>query len=89
MDDYAKAASDQIPASAKVDSASDDRTANNGVRHAYRVLNDAEKQQMVDIKDAGAALLNLISAAGSSRELSIARTKTEEAVMWAVKHVTA
>ena len=25
---------------------------------------------------------------GTSRELSIAKTKAEEAVMWAVKHVT-
>lgn len=72
-----------------VDSASDDRTANNAVRHAYRVLTDAEKAQMVAIKDAGAALLKLIEATGGSRELSIARTKTEEAVMWAVKHITA
>lgn len=72
-----------------VDSASDDRTANNAVRHQYRVLSDDEKAQMVAIKDAGAALLKLIEATGSSRELSIARTKTEEAVMWAVKHVTA
>lgn len=72
-----------------VDSASDDRTANNAVRHTYRVLSDAEKAQMVAIKDAGAALLKLIEQTGSSRELSIARTKTEEAVMWAVKHVTA
>lgn len=72
-----------------VDSASDDRTANNAVRHTYRVLSDAEKAQMVAIKDVGAELLRLIDEAGSSRELSIARTKTEEAVMWAVKHVTA
>lgn len=71
-----------------VDSASDDRTANNAVRHTYRVLSEAEKAQMVAIKDAGAALLNLIAETGSSRELSIARTKTEEAVMWAVKHIT-
>jgi len=73
----------------KVDSAGDDRTANNAVRHQYRVLSDAEKAQMVAIKDAGAHLLTLIEQTGSSRELSIARTKTEEAVMWAVKHVTA
>lgn len=72
-----------------VDSASDDRTANNAVRHTYRVLSDAEKATMVAIKDAGAALLKLIDDAGASRELSIAKTKTEEAVMWAVKHVTA
>lgn len=72
-----------------VDSASNDRTANNAVRHTYRVLSDAEKAQMVAIKDAGATLLKLIEETGGSRELSIARTKTEEAVMWAVKHVTA
>ena len=72
-----------------VQSASDDRTANNAVRHTYRVLSDAEKAQMVAIKDAGAELLRLIAETGTSRELSIAATKTEEAVMWAVKHVTA
>lgn len=73
----------------KVDSTSDDRTANNAVRHKYRVLSDEEKAQMVAIKDKGAELLDLIEGIGASRELSIAKTKTEEAVMWAVKHVTA
>ncbi|WP_336801704.1 Acb2/Tad1 domain-containing protein [Kaistia sp. MMO-174] len=72
-----------------VGSASDDRTANNAVRHQYRVLSDEEKASMVAIKDKGAELLSLIEALGGSRELSIAKTKTEEAVMWAVKHITA
>lgn len=74
---------------ASVDSASDARTTNNAVRHQYRVLTDEEKARMLAIKDAGQALLNLIADCGGSRELSIARTKTEEAVMWAVKHLTA
>ena len=77
---------------ATVDSASDDRTANNvenAVRHAYRVLSDEEKQLMVDVKDLGRSLLEKIASIGNSRELSLARTKTEEAVMWAVKHITA
>jgi len=73
----------------KVDSASDERTANNTVRHKYRVLSDEEKAQMTAIKDKGQELLDLIDGIGGSRELSIAKTKTEEAVMWAVKHVTA
>lgn len=73
----------------QVDSASDDRTANNAVRHAYRVLSDAEKQSMVEIKDLGADFLRLIDSIGGSRELSLAKTRVEEAVMWAVKHVTA
>lgn len=86
-----------------VDSASDARTANNAVRHAYRVLSDEEKAQMVAVKDKGAEFLNLLDgivtgAPGSTpgaavghnhRELSIARERIEEAVMWAVKHITA
>ncbi len=44
---------------------------------------------MVDIKDAGAAFLKLVDGIGPSREMSLAKTKIEEAVMWAVKHITA
>lgn len=75
-----------------VSSTSDERTVNNSaaaVRHNYRVLSDAEKAVMAAIKTKGQELLDLIEAQGGSRELSIAKTKTEEAVMWAVKHVTA
>lgn len=72
----------------QINSASDDRTANNAVRHTYRVLTDAEKQQMVDLKDIGAAFIAKCNEIGKSRELSLAVTKAEEAVMWAVKHVT-
>lgn len=92
-----------------VNSAGDDRTANNAVRHTYRVLSDAEKAQMVAIKDKGAEFLTLIDSLrkepepvinedGSEspfavctfdRELNIAAEKVEEAVMWAVKHITA
>lgn len=72
-----------------VDSASGDRTANNAVRHTYRVLSDAEKAQMVALKDLGAAFIAKCNEIGKSRELSLAVTKAEEAVMWAVKHVTA
>ena len=69
-------------------STSDDRTANNVVRHAYRVLTDAEKQQMLDLKDLGAAFIAKCQEIGESRELSLAVTNAEQAVMWAVKHVT-
>lgn len=71
-----------------VDSTSDERTVNNVMRHQYRVLTDAEKQQMQAIKDKGLELHDLIEGIGASRELSLAKTKTEEAVMWAVKHLT-
>jgi len=73
----------------QVFSASDARTANNAVRHQYRVLGDVEKAQMVALKDAGAAFLTEIEKIGASRELSLAKTKVEEAVFWSVKHVTA
>lgn len=72
----------------EVNSTSDDRTTNNTMRHNYRVLSDTEKRAMSNIKDMGLELHEYIDSLGSSRELSIAKTKIEEAVMWAVKHVT-
>jgi hypothetical protein len=72
----------------KVASTSDERTVNNVMRHAYRVLSDEEKAQMQAIKDAGLAFHDLVKSVGTSRELSLAATKIEEAVMWAVKHIT-
>lgn len=92
----------------RIGSTSDARTANNTVRHTYRVLTDAEKEQMIAVKDKGAEFLVLIDslrtplspvldAAGNEtdlcsgtfdRELNIAVERIEEAVMWAVKHIT-
>lgn len=92
-----------------VDSASDARTANNTVRHQYRVLSDGEKAQMLEVKDKGAEFLALIDGLRTEpyevepsedgvkpgvicvfdRELNIAAERIEEAVMWAVKHITA
>ena len=72
-----------------INSQSDDRTANNAVRHTYRILTDGEKQQMVDLKDISAAFIAKCNDIGRSRELSLAITNAEQAVMWAVKHVTA
>lgn len=72
----------------RVGSASDERTANNVVRHQYRVLSDDEKASMLALKDAGANFIALCQTIGASRELSLAITNAEQAVMWAVKHVT-
>ncbi len=71
-----------------VDSTSDDRTVNNVMRHAYRVLSDEEKAAMQKIKDMGLEMHAFIEGLGVSREIAIAKTKIEEAVMWAVKHLT-
>ena len=72
-----------------IDSASNERVVNNVMRHAYRILSDDEKAAMLAIKDKGLELYNLIESLGNSRELSLAKTKAEEAVMWAIKHLTA
>jgi len=84
-----------------VDSTSDDRTINNLMRHQYRVLADSEKSQMMLVKDLGLAFVEALHDIGGtpemiegnpagqgSRELSIAQTHIEDAVMWAVKHIT-
>ena len=78
-----------MPNPTHVNSESDGRTANNAVRHTYRVLSDEEKAQMVALKDIGAAFIAKCQEIGGSRELSLAVTNAEQAVMWAVKHVTA
>lgn len=81
-----------------VDSTSDARTANNAVRHQYRILTDAEKALMQSIKDAGAAFIAQLHQIGgtdpagdrfASRDLSLANTHAEDAVMRAVRHITA
>jgi hypothetical protein len=73
--------SDRIP------STDDARVANSPVRHSYRALSDTEKARMSAIKDMGDAFLTEISN-DQGREFSIARTRIEEAVMWAVKGIT-
>lgn len=72
-----------------IDSTSDARVVNNTMRHAYRALSDDEKALMQKIKDDGLALHDFVASLGNSREISIAKTKIEEAIMWAVKHLTA
>lgn len=79
-------------------SSTDDRRASaQPMRHSYRVLTDEEKKRVAELKDIGDRFLMMLHVIGNtgaeermaSRELSIAQTKIEEAVMWAVKHVTA
>jgi hypothetical protein len=62
---------------------------NDIMRKQYRVLTDLEKEKMDYVKTAGENFCNTCDSIGTSRELSLAKTKMEEAVMWAVKHLTA
>jgi len=64
------------------------RNVNDIMRHQYKVLNDEEKAQMLALKDKGLEFLNLIETMPTSREMSLAKTKIEEAVMWSVKSIT-
>ena len=75
-----------------IDSTAPERTSDaisgNVMRHKYRVLTDVEKAAMTGVKDKGLDFFAYVDSIGSSRELSLAKTKIEEAVMWAVKHIT-
>lgn len=66
----------------------DDERVTNTLRHNYRKLTDGEKQTMDQIKDAGQAFLDVVATCPPCRESSLAVTKIEEAVMWAVKGLT-
>ena len=57
-------------------------------RQEYRTLSETEKKEMQQIKNFGNQMIEAIKAQGVSRELSLAITKIEEGVMWAVKHIT-
>lgn len=57
-------------------------------RPDYRALTEDQKARLVAVKDSGAEFLALCDTLGASRELSIAKTNIEQAVMWAVKGIT-
>lgn len=69
----------------------------NVFRKVYRPLNEAEKIHLDNLKDKAQELYNLIEknpnypegiAIRTSREVSLAKTSLEEAIMWAVNDVT-
>lgn len=53
-----------------------------------RSLTQAEIDNMNAVKMAGFEFFAVVNSMGSSREISLAKTKIEEAVMWAVKGIT-
>ena len=54
------------------------------VRSGCRVLSEAEALQA--LVNAGNAFIAMCDCVGKSRELSLAKTNAEQAVMWALKH---
>jgi hypothetical protein len=65
-----------------------DNPTNNVMRHAMRALTTEETQQMRAIKTKGLEFYELLTNIGDGRDIAIAKTRVEEAVMWGVRHVT-
>lgn len=61
---------------------------NNVMRMEYRALSPPVIEAIRLIKQKATELHELIAEMGASRELSLALTKVEEAVMWATKHLS-
>lgn len=59
------------------------------MRLKFRALSDQESGAAERIKLLGAELWFAINALGEKREYSLAKTNLEQAVMWAVKGITA
>lgn len=58
------------------------------MRTKFRKLNEAEQANVDSVKSLGLELHSFLESLGGSRELSLAKTKVEESVMWGVKHLT-
>jgi hypothetical protein len=58
------------------------------MRHQYRPLASTDLRDMERVKDMGLAFWIVLDKLGDSRELSLAKSRIEEAVMWATKHIT-
>ena len=58
------------------------------MRRKYRDLTEEDVARISTVKDQGMMFVESCDILGSSRELSLAKTKMEEAVFWAVKHIT-
>jgi hypothetical protein len=63
-------------------------STNDVMRMQHRPLTADEQAQLVAVKGNAASLYGHLCTLGNSRELSLAKTKLEEVVMWATKHIT-
>lgn len=58
------------------------------MRQHYKELSAQEVGRIAAVKEHGTHMYRYLDTLGNSRELSIAKTRLEESVMWAVKHLT-
>ena len=57
-------------------------------RKVYAELSHEQMDLMRDVKEKSESLIMIIDSVGRSREMSLAITKLEECVMWAIKGIT-
>lgn len=57
-------------------------------QYPIRPATGEELHQIASVKEIGQELIDLIDTMPMSREFALAKTKVEEAVMWAVKGIT-
>jgi len=60
-------------------------------RSVYKELSEEDKKHIEDVKNKASELWHLLpkdGVKGANREIAVAITKLEEAVMWAVKGMT-
>ncbi len=60
-----------------------------GITPGHHSLTDNQVERIRAIKDAEAGFLEVLDLQPQGREVSIARTKVQEAAMWAVRAVSA
>lgn len=58
------------------------------MRYDTSDLSEDEKAHLARVVRLGDELIEVLEAIGLTRRLSIAKTKVEEAVMWAVRDIT-
>ena len=57
-------------------------------KKAYRPLTEAEISLCEDVKDHAQTLYDLFDQNIANREMALAKTNLEQAVMWAIKAIT-
>jgi hypothetical protein len=63
-------------------------TETDKVRQYKRMLDNAERNKMHEIKQPGQELIDLSDSLDPSPEIERAKSRVEEGVMWSVKHIT-
>jgi phosphoribosylaminoimidazole-succinocarboxamide synthase len=67
---------------------SEENQNNDIFRKSYRDLTSDERDAIMKVKNLARIVAEFLDELPASREISLARTKLEECVMWATKSIT-